>query len=283
MSSLLLLAYLIQYKFMAQSNPASLVKVASGSLPFYKGEVYFVRPLFQDYSKAWKLFPGESRENPNGPGYQFEEFLAALCLRNADGLEPDKSPADAIKRFDKFDNKDRQALVNIFLGAFVLDQSLQDEAETYANELLATDNAALEYTIPAEHLPMQSASFTFRRLSSGSQMHVSRSFTSEKVNGCSYGDLLMLTCLSHINDKPIENPRNPLAEVYDLDLLDVQYVGAVFVTMFALDIKQRQEAVNVGKTLRASLLAPAPSTSQEDVGTVKDTTKPKSEKVPQPQ
>ena len=268
---------------MAQSNPSNIVKVASGNLPFHKGDVYFVRPLFQDYSKAWKLFPGESRENPNGPGYQFEEFLAALCLRNADGTEPDKSPADAIKRFDSFDNKDRQALVNIFLGAFVLDQSLQDEAETYANELLATDSAALEYTIPAEHLPMQSASFTFRRLSSGSQMHVSRSFTSEKVNGCSYGDLLMLTCLSHINDKPIDNPRNPIAEVYDLDLLDVQYVGAVFVTMFALDIKQRQEAVNVGKTLRASLLAPVPSTNLEDAAQVKDTTKPNSEQVPQPQ
>lgn len=247
---------------MSKVDPTRLVKVAKENLYYANKDFYFQPPTFQDYSHVWKLYPSATRENPEGPGYQYEELLAAYCLRNADGSEPDNAPADAISRFHDLDNVDRQALVNIFTSAFLLDQQGQDEAEMLAEELLAADRAGLEFTLLNENLPLQSVSLTFRRLSSAVKMHVDRTYTSEKVNGCQYPDLLMLTCLSHIDGKAVENPRNVLPLVYLYELIDIQFAVSVFTRMFFLDDSGRQKAKSMGKNLRAALLSRPQSTNQ---------------------
>jgi hypothetical protein len=246
---------------MSKVDPTRLVKIGKEDLYYAKKDFYFQRPTFQDYSHVWKLYPSATRENPEGPGYQFEEFLAAYCLRNANGTEPDAAPADAITRFDELDNVDRQALVNIFTSAFLLDQQGQDEAEMLAEELLASDRTGLEFTLVPENLPLQSCTLTFRRLSSAVKMHVDRTYSSEKINGCQYPDLLMLTCLSHVNGKAVENPRNVLPLVYDYELIDIQFAVSVFTRMFFLDDSGRQKAKSLGKNLRAALLSQPQSTS----------------------
>lgn len=246
---------------MSKVDPTRLVKIEKENFYCANKDFYFQRPTFQDYSQCWKLYPSATRENPEGPGYQFEEFLAAYCLRNADGTEPDKNPADAITRLHDLDNVDRQVLVNIFTSAFLLDQQGQDEAEMLAEELLAADRAGLEFTLVNENLPLQSVSLTFRRLSTSVRMHVDRTFSSEKINGCQYPDLLMLTCLSHIDGKAVENPRNVLPLVYPYELIDIQFAVSVFTRMFFLDDAGRQKAKNMGKNLRAALLSQPRSTN----------------------
>lgn len=262
-----------------QIDLTRLVKIGKEELYYAKKDFYFQRPTFQDYSHVWKLYPSATRDNPEGPGYQFEEFLAAYCLRNADGTEPDSSPADAITRFDELDNVDRQALVNIFTSAFMLDQQGQDEAEMLAEELLSADRAGLEFTLLNDNLPLQSCSLTFRRLSSAVKMHVDRTYTSEKVNGCQYPDMLMLTCLSHVDGKAVENPRNVLPLVYPYELIDVQYAVSVFTRMFFLDNEGRDKAKKLGKNLRQALLSQQASTSPSAASVAQPSTNPKSEKA----
>lgn len=246
---------------MSKIDPTRLVKIGKENFYSANKDFYVQRPTFQDYSQVWKLYPGATRENPEGPGYQFEEFLAAYCLRNPDGSEPDNAPADAITRLYDLDNVDRQVLVNIFTSAFLLDQQGQDEAEMLAEELLAADRAGLEFTLVPENLPLQSVSLTFRRLSTSARMHVDRVFSSEKVNGCQYPDLLLLTCLSHVNGSAIENPRNVLPLVFPYELIDIQFAVSVFTRMFFLDDAGRQKAKSMGKSLRAALLSQPQSTS----------------------
>ena len=246
---------------MSKTDPTRLVKVGKENLYYANKDFYFQRPTFQDYSHVWKLYPGATAANPEGPGYQYEEFLAAYCLRNADGSEPDAAPADAITRFNDLDNVDRQVLINIFTSAFLLDQQGQDEAEMLAEALLEADRAALEFTLVPDNLPLQSVSLTFRRLSTAVRMHVDRTFSSEKINGCQYPDLLMLTCLSHVNGKAVENPRSVLQAVHSYDLIDIQFAVAVFARINFLDDSGRQKAKSLGKNLRQALLSQPPSTS----------------------
>lgn len=267
---------------MSKVDPALLVKVGKENLYCADKDFYFQRPTFQDYSNAWKHYPAATKDNPEGPGYVFEEYLAAYCLRNADGTQPDSGPADVISRFYDLDNVDRQALVNIFTSAFLLDQQLQDEAEALAENLLAADYAGLEFTLLPDNLPLQGSPLTFRRLNTAARMHVDRTYTSEKVNGCQYGDMLFLTCLSHVDGKPVENPRSPLQSVYQYDLIDIQFAVAVFLRMFFLDDAGRQKAKSLGKSLRAALLSPPQSTSQSVAPATQATSAVKSkEAVPQ--
>lgn len=239
-----------------------LITIPKDQMPTQRFAVSLVRPTFQDYSRAWKLFPSETRENPDGPGYSFEDFFCALCLRAPDGKEVDNNPKDAIHRFDEIDLKDKQFVVSTFTSTFFLLQDLQDEAEVLADDLIAADASSLSYTLLQHQLPLQSVSFTFNRPSAAVQVYTNKSYTSTSVNGCLFSDLLFLNCLSHINGEEVDvaNTKNVLGLVYDYDLLDVQYAAQVFLKMFALDPKERQRSSELGKSLRANLLPQSPST-----------------------
>lgn len=248
-----------------------LITIPKQELPSQSFAVTLVRPTFQDYSRAWKLYPGETRENQDGPGYSFEDFFCALSIRTPDGSEPDKRPKDAINRFDEIELKDKQFIVNTFISGFFITQDLQDEAEAFADDLLASDPTSLSYTLRNSDLPLQSLSITFNRPSSAVQLHVNKSFTSPSVNGCLFADLLLLTCVSHINGEEVGSPKNVLSIAYDYDLIDIQYASAVFINMFAMDLKERQKSTDLGKTLRDKLLRPSPPTSAKSLTSEKAT------------
>lgn len=241
--------------------PNKFITIPKESLPSRKFAVNLTRPTFQDYSRAWKLFPADNPQNPEGPGYSFEDFFCALCIRKPDGTEPDDRPKDAIHRFDEIELKDKQFIVNTFVSAFMLGQDLQDEAEVFADQLLNIDPQGLSYTLQKKDLPLQSLDITFNRPNSSVQLYTNKNFTSPNVNGCQFSDLLFLTCVSHVDGAEVSNPKNVVNIVYDFDLLDVQFASAVFLSMFALDMKGRQKSTELGKSLRDSLLSPSPSAS----------------------
>jgi hypothetical protein len=61
------------------SNPDYLIKMKDNRIQCIPKEklsggyaVNLYRPTYKDYSQAMKLYPSETRENPNGPGYTFE-------------------------------------------------------------------------------------------------------------------------------------------------------------------------------------------------------------------
>lgn len=207
-------------------------------------------PTYRDYSLAMKMYPAESRENPNGPGYTFEEFLCSLCIRDANGKEPDNNPKDAIERFSVVDLKHKQYITRTFISAFLLTQELQDDAEAYADKLLDTDPNSLSYTIPADDLPWGSADFTFNRPTSSVQVSVTKNYTSPRINGCAWEEMFFATCLTHINGEPVQDSSNVIRLLYELEVLDIQYCAAVFIKMFSMGMNERKDAVDLGKSWR---------------------------------
>ena len=234
-------------------------------------EVNLYRPKYKDYSAALKLFPGQTRENPQGPGYTVEEFLCALCLRTPLGKEPDTTPKDAIDRFNDVDLRDKQFIARTFISAFVLDQELLEEAEALADSLIEANPTDLAYTLQADDLPSKQHSITFHRPNAAVQIHVSKIYTSEKVNGCTWEELFFLHCLTHIDGEPVQKVPNLLSLVSDFDLLDVQYAAAVFLKMFAMTASQRKQAGELGKQWRT------PSSSLSQSSKAKSATQPKTE------
>ena len=211
------------------------------------------KPLYKDFSNALKLYPGETRENPQGPGYTFEEFFTALCLRNALGREIDNRPKDAIERFNEMELEDKQFICRTFITAFMMDQDEQASAEALGDSLLASDTKSLSYTILKDQLPFQSHDFTFNRVGGAVQLYVNKNYTSAKVNGCLWEELLFACCLTHVDGEPIDRPPNYIGALGDFELLDIQYCAATFYKMFSLSLDKRKAAVSLGKTWRTTL------------------------------
>lgn len=213
--------------------------------------VTLYRPTYKDYSLAMKLYPAETRENPNGPGYTFEEFLCALSIRDPNGNEVDNSPKDAIGRFANVQLMDKQYISRTFISAFLMTQELQDEAEALADSLIDLDPYSLTYTVTKDQLPWGSADFTFHRPSSSVQISVTKNYTSPRVNGCAWEELFFVSCLQQINGEPVGETANPLVHLHDLEILDVQYISAVFIKMFSMGMNERKDAMDLGKSWRS--------------------------------
>jgi hypothetical protein len=220
--------------------------------------VNIYRPLYKDYSQAMKLYPAESRENPNGPGYTFEEFLCALCIRDANGAEVDNAPKDAIERFAQVQLKDKQYISRTFITAFLMTQDLQDEAEALADTLMDIDPYSLTYTITKDQLPWGSADFTFHRPSSSVQISVTKNYTSPRVNGCAWEEMFLVSCMQQINGEALPETANPISHFYDLEVLDVQFVAATFIKMFSMGMNERKDAMDLGKSWRTKISQPSP-------------------------
>lgn len=229
--------------------------------------VNIYRPTYKDYSHAMKLYPAESRDNPNGPGYTYEEFLCALCLRDGSGKEIDNSPKDAIERFAPVQLMDKQYITRTFISAFLLTQELQDDAEALGDSLLELDPHSLTYTITKDQLPWGGADFTFHRPSSSVQIAVTKNYTSPRVNGCAWEELFFVSCLQQINGDPLPETANPISHLYELEVLDVQYAAAVFIKMFSMGANERKDAVDLGKSWRTKPTPESPAAKPKSVST----------------
>jgi hypothetical protein len=212
--------------------------------------VNIYRPTYKDYSQAMKLYPGETRENPNGPGYTFEEFLCALSIRDPQGREVDNSPKDAIERFANVQLMDKQYISRTFISAFLMTQETQDDAEALGDSLIDLDPYSMTYTISKEQLPWGSADFTFHRPNSSVQISVTKNYTNPRVNGCAWEELFFVSCLQQINGEPVGETANPLTHLYEYEVLDIQYLSAVFIKMFSMGTNERKDAVDLGKSWR---------------------------------
>lgn len=215
----------------------------------YSVNIY--KPSYKDYSTALKLYPGETRENPQGPGYTLEEFLCSLCIRDGAGNEIQGNPKDAIERFSSVDLKDKQYIMRTFISAFFMSQDDQDESDALAEMLYSADPNGLTFSITKEMLPLGSADFTFYRPSSSVQISVTKDYTSTKVNGCAWEEMLFASCLSYVNGEPVSHAANVMNRVYDVELLDVLYATAVFISMFSIGINERKDASHLGKEWRS--------------------------------
>lgn len=251
-----------------------LIFIPKEDMPTKAYGVTLKRPKFSDYNKAWKLYPAQSRVNTKGPGYDFEDFFCALCLRTPDGKEPDNSPQDAIRRFSEIDSEDKDFIINTFLSCFFLTQETNDAAESYGDDLLMGNPGALTFSIPKEDLPLQSASIVFNRPNSSVQLQARRSYESAQVNGCPWSDFYLVHCIRSLDGIEIKDlPPNPTALLADIDLLDVQFLSAMFTSMFS-GARAMQKASELGKTLRAKLLTPSPSTKTKSTSAEKSTSEP---------
>jgi hypothetical protein len=214
----------------------------------YSVNIY--KPTYKDYSTALKLYPGETRDNPQGPGYTMEEFLCALCIRDGAGNEISGNPKDAIERFNAVDLKDKQYIMRTFISAFFIGQEDQDEADALADALYNADPNGMTYTLLKDMLPCNSSDLTFYRPSSAVQISVTKDYTSTRVNGCAWEEMLFLSCLTHVNGEPVDQSPNILSRVYELELLDVLYATAVFISMFSIGMNERKDATHLGKEWR---------------------------------
>jgi hypothetical protein len=133
-------------------------------------------------------------------------------------------------------------------------QETQDDAEALADSLLDLDPYSLTYTISKDQLPWGSADFTFHRPNSSVQISCTKNYTSPRVNGCAWEELFFVSCLQQINGVALPETANPLTHLYDLEVLDVQYVSAVFIKMFSMGTNERKDAVDLGKSWRTKPL-----------------------------
>lgn len=230
-------------------------------------------PTYKDYVLARKLYPEETREMPQGPGYTFEEFLCALSIRDTQGKEPDSNSKDAMDRLSTISLSDKQFIIRSFISGFMLTQEMQDEAESFGDSLIEVDPNSISFTITKNQLPWhelgRSKDITFNRPNTNVQVTSLRNYTSPKVNGCMFEEVLLATCISQINGEPVKHTDNYIEVLYDLELLDVQYLSALFIKMFTLSLPKRQEASNLGKGWRHTALKLPQSSSQKDISKVK--------------
>lgn len=136
-----------------------------------------------------------------------------------------------------------------FIGTCFIDDDQAKLARSYASE---KRNSALEPTVlvPGSITP-NGRSYTFQRPNTGVQWKADTNFKGNQENGCTLDEYMMAMCVTHVDNKVIEQPKDPVS-LFDDEFIDtVQFLSTIFVNVFLLEEGESEEAKKRGKQKKA--------------------------------
>ena len=156
-----------------------------------------------------------------------------------------RNPKDIADHLRPFPIPDRQFLLVTFLEMYFISTDEANSARELADTLLK--NPKLSYTIDKDYLPSKSLSLTFSSPNTGTQMEVDRRHQGAHISGCSMEEMLFAYCVSAINGKTIEQPKDIVSIFDEFSIADVQFGALVFVNMFTINDTSTEAAKDLGK------------------------------------
>ena len=228
-----------------------VITIEAADLPNKLLQVSYEVPNYGDYRKAKKLYPYPTREDQQRPPYSVEELLFCLVLSDIsrEGKSLELNSQDIPSRIEPFPIDDRQACMTEFIGTCFIDEEQAKVARNFASE---QRNSSLKPSliVPASITP-NNRSYTFQRPNTGVQWKADTSFKGNQENGCTLDEYMMAMCVSHVDGKLIEQPKDPVS-LFDEEFIDtVQFLSTVFVNAFLLDDAESEAAKKRGKQKKA--------------------------------
>ena len=226
------------------------------AFPDKKFSVTIEEPTYGIYREARKAYPvARSEDDPNKPGYQFEELLMAMCLKQVNEQDLASNSRDTVERLSSFTNPDRQYLFILFLEMFYASKEERSRANKHGEELSL--DPQLSYSIDKHEMPSGSKSFTFYAGNTGAQMEVDRRYRGNTVQGCGMEDMFFAFCLSEVDGEQTETRKDIISILDDWTIADVQYATSLFLAMTTIDDGHVNSAKKLARELLASSNAPA--------------------------
>lgn len=223
----------------------NLFTINKEDLPSKMYEIVLQEPTFEDRKTAIKRMPS----NPNSnPGYDVTHLLLSMSIHSVNGQLVQDDPKDPIYKIRYLPPEDTQYLISVFIEAFTLNEELSDTAKRISE--LHQSKPGYTVRLDKSDMPTESFGVSFRVPTTGMQMEVEREYPGA---GCGYSseEMLFCYCLTHIDDKPIENkPKDYISIIYDWPHVDAQFAMGVFLNLCFLNQEGQNSAKSLGKTLR---------------------------------
>lgn len=232
------------------------LRIVRDDLPSGQFDVIIKCPYYGDYRKAKKLYPNQTDAQGRfkSPGYSVEELLFCqqiVDVQDANGNSVlNREPKDVIDKLAMFTIPDRQTLLSIFLEVFWLGVEKARSGRALANEYLLAPG--LTYSIKREDFPSRSFGITYNAPNAGVQMAADRRYQGAQEQGCSLEEFLFAMCVTEIEGKPIEAPKDTISLLDNWTIADVQFGNLVFINQFTLDDSGVEKAKDAGKRYLAS-------------------------------
>jgi len=240
--------------------------IPKDKFPSKKFDVVIKEPQFKDRRVAFERHPGRQAT------YTVQELLLASCLSTVNGVAvPDSR--DVLDNLKGLPHKDGQFLLSVFMSLFQLDDEEQKRAKDICQIFYET--AGEFVTIDKEDMPTKQFSIAFRLPTFNDRRLVTSLYPkSEADSGYSFEELFFSNCLTKVGATSIQEPnkRSASSSISVLDhwsLIDVQFALTVFLTLTSLDQKENDEATDLGKSLRMSVVG---SSGLPDSPTVQSST-----------
>jgi len=228
-----------------------VITIDAADLPNKLLQVSYEVPNYGDYRKAKKLYPYPTKEDQQRPPYSVEELLFSLMLSDIsrEGKSLELNSQDIPSRIEPFPIDDRQACMTEFIGTCFIDEEQAKVARSFASE---QRNSTLKpcIVVPASITP-NNRSYTFQRPNTGMQWKADNSFKGPQENGCTLDEYMMSMCITHVDGKLIEQPKDPVSLLDDEYIDTIQFLSTVFVNTFLLDDAEAEAAKKRGKQKKA--------------------------------
>jgi len=251
----------------------NIITIEADQLPSKKLAIGLVEPTFRDRRDAAKRIPVNADARV---GYSLEQLLLSMSIVQINGRQLREDPRDPICNIRYLKPEDSQYLLTAFLEAFTLTEELSAEVKQLSQTL--KDLHTPTYTIPKDRLPNELFSVTFKSPTTGDQIDIDRRYPGADA-GCGFSseEMLFAACITAIDGKQVETPKDIISLCDSWPHIDFQYCMGVFLNLVFIDREQRHDAQSLGKQLRRKK-------ETEDFSTVKSadstTAKPKATKEP---
>lgn len=225
---------------------SELFVIDASELPTNACSVSIEEPTFRTRREAAKRMPSNPDSNP---GFTLEQVMLAMCIKEINGKPiPDnlRDPLDTIKTLMP---KDVQFLLRLYVTAFTLTDELADEAKTMADNLMKQHKSVL--VIPKEDMPSRSFSVSVRRPTTEDEITVNKRYPGAGAQpGYTKEEMLMAYCITHLNDKPVDEHKGIIDLLDEWSHIDAQFALGVFINISYMDNEDSIRATDLGKRLR---------------------------------
>jgi hypothetical protein len=231
---------------MAVNNERATLFIEAQEIPTQSFSILLEEPTFEVRRDAAKRMP--SNPETRAP-FSLEQAMLAMSILEYDGVKVPKDLKDPLDVIKNMAPKDLQFLLTIFVEAFTLTDEVADEAKRIAEAMMKESSSV--YTLSQDIMPTQKFSVTFRRPTANDEFEANRKFPGAAAQpGYTREELILSSCITHINGKPVEEMKNPIDRLNEWDHIDAQFALGVFLSISYLDQEDRSKAAELGKKFR---------------------------------
>lgn len=231
---------------MVVNNERATLLIEAHDMPTRLFSILLEEPNFEIRRDAAKRMP--SNPESRAP-FSLEQAMLAMSIKEYDGVAVPKDLKDPIDVIKNMTPKDLQYLLTIFVEAFTLTDDVADEAKRVAEALMK--EAKSVYVLEKDIMPTQKFSLSFRRPTANDEFEANRKYPGAAAQpGYTREELILASCITHIDGKPVEELKNPIDRLNDWDHIDAQFALGVFLSVSYLDQEDRSKAADLGKKFR---------------------------------